>query len=334
MPTALAVFAAAAGAILLVGPRMARTADGLANATGMGGAFFGVVFLSLATDLPEVALTPTAVLSGSPRIAIGGLLGSATAQLVLIAVMDITFRRRRLYGRVRLLSSLGQCALMLSVLAVPLVVAAGDPAVGGIGAGAVLLLVVYLGALMAIRRIGREPQPASDPDVDTEAENVSDSLAALWLRFGAFALVLTATGIALEKTTETIGSGIGIGQTAAGALLAGVATSLPELVTALSAARAGAVELAVGDIVGSSALDVALLSLADVFYTDGSVFDLLGDPEFTLIGVSLALTSLLVVGLIRREVAGLRRAGVESYLMLVVYAIGAAILIAASVTGG
>lgn len=337
MLTAVAGFLVAAGVVVLVGPRMARTANGLATATGMGGAFFGVVFLSLATDLPEVALTPAAILSGSPRIAMGGLLGSAAAQLVLIAVVDLTFRKRRLYGRVRLLGSIAQCAVMLSVLAVPLLVAAGDPTLKGIGMGTVLMVLVYLGVLATIRRIGRDVDPEPDPELDIESDSErqaeTDSLGTLWLRFGGLALLLAAAGVALEKVTETIGSGIGIGETAAGALLAGVATSLPELVTALSAARAGAVELAVGDIVGSSALDVALLALADVFYTDGSVFDLMGSPEFTLIGIALALTSLLVVGLIRRQAAGSGRPGIESYIMLAVYATGAAILIAANPPG-
>lgn len=337
MLIAVGGFAAATIIVLIVGPRMARTAGALATATGMGGALFGVVFLALATDLPEITLAPTAVLTGTPRIAIGSLLGSAAAQLVLIAAVDMAFREGRLYGRVPLSASLGQCALMASVLAVPLIVAAGSPMVRGIGIGTVLLPLAYLGVLWAIRGIGQDEEPApgrEDPNDPSDTAAETDSVRSLWLRFGLFALLLAGAGVGLERTTEAIGSGIGIGETAAGALLAGVATSLPELVTAVSAARSGALDLAVGDLVGSSALDVALLSLADVFYTDGSIFELLGRSEFTLIGVALALTSLLVVGLARRQPVGAPRVGVESYLMVAVYIMGAAILVAASGTPG
>lgn len=333
MIISLAGFICAAVVILLVGPRMARTANDLAAATGMGGAFFGIVFLSVATDLPEIALTPTAVLSGSPRIAIGGLIGSAAAQLLLIAVVDLAFRSRRVYAVPRLRVALANCTLMLAVLAVPLVVAAGDPALGPVGTGTLLMVLVYGGGLAAIRRIGRgDPQPRDDSD-DEARRQEARSVAALWARFGLFALLLTGAGIVLEVATDELGSAIGIGETAAGALLAGGATSLPELVTALAAVRIGAIELAVGDIVGSSALDVALLAYADVIYTDGSIFHLLGRPGFTLIGIALALTALLVIGLIRRQGSDARPAGMETYLMIAVYVLGAAILIGANGAG-
>ena len=340
MLTAVALFASAVVVVVLAGPRMATTANGLAKATGMGGALFGVVFLSLATDLPEITLTPAAVLSGTPRIAVGGLLGSAAAQLTLIAVVDIALRKGRLAGRVALRASLGQCALMMSVLAVPLIAAVGGPTVAGIGPGTLLLPIAYVGVLGAIRNVGghEAPVPPSEADVSPSVAEASRGdeprrerapVRSLWLRFGAFAALLALAGVALESSTETIGSAIGLSETAAGALLAGIVTSLPELVTAVSAARVGALDLAVGDLVGSSALDVALLALADAFYTEGSVFELLGRPELTLIGVALSVTALLVLGIARSEPARARRAGVESYLMLAVYAGGAAILVSA-----
>lgn len=332
MLIAVVAFVAAAVVVVLVGPRMARTADALGKATGMGGALFGVIFLSLATDLPEVALTPAAVLSGSPKIAVGGLLGSATAQLVLIAVVDVVFRKGKLAGQVSLQTTLAQCALMMSVLAVPLIVGAGGPTVGPVGLGAVLLPAAYVGMLVAIRGVNADeahPRPALDQGGGHQPKPVRERARPLWLRFGVFALFLAGAGIALEYSTETIGSAIGLGQTAAGALLAGVVTSLPELVTAMSAVRQGAFDLAMGDLVGSSALDVVLLALADAFYTDGSVFDLLGPPEFTLIGMALAVITLVVVGLARGEEVGPPRVAVESYLTLAVYVAGAAILVTA-----
>lgn len=332
MLTAVALFASAVVVVVLAGPRMATTANGLAKATGMGGALFGVVFLSLATDLPEITLTPAAVWSGTPRIAVGGLLGSAAAQLTLIALVDIVLREARLTRRVALRASLGQCALMMSVLAVPLIVAVGGPTVRGVGVGTLLLPVAYIGVLAAIRNVDPDDAPASPSEVDESGDEPRPgrpSVRSLWLRFGVFAVLLALAGVALESSTETIGSAIGLSETAAGALLAGIVTSLPELVTAVSAARVGALDLAVGDLVGSSALDVALLALADALYTEGSVFELLGRAEFTLIGVALAVTCLLVLGIARSRPALAPRAGVESYLMLAVYAGGAAILVSA-----
>lgn len=335
MLTASALFAGAVIGILLTGPRMARTSDRLAKATGLGGALFGVVFLSLATDLPEVALTPTAVLSGNPRIAIGGLFGGAAGQLVLIAAADAAFQRGKLLAHVPLLPSLGPCAVMVAVLAVPPLVAAANPRLGSVGLGAALMVIAYVGTLAAVRGVKEEKKEVPGPEErDPIAGEEPVRTGPLWLRFVGYAAVLAAAGVALEASTERIGEAVGFTETAAGALLAGLATSLPELVTAIAAARAGALSLVVGDLIGSSALDVSLLWLADIFYTEGSIFDLLGPQEFTLLGVCLALTALLLIGLARREPVERPAVTMETWLMLAVYLLGVVLLLTSSASGG
>lgn len=329
------LFLGAVGAVLVVGPRMARVADRLGEVTGMGGGLFGLVFLALATDLPEVALAPTAVVTGTPGIAVGNLVGSAAVQLTLLAVVDIAVRKGRLYEKLPLRATLGQCALMLSVVAVPLVAAAGMPALGNVSVATFALPAVYFGVLALVRGIDAEPPVGEGPSAvddaieDGEHEGGGGEQRALWTRFASFAVVLAAAGVALESSSEALGSRLGLGETAAGALLASAVTPLPELVTAVAAARQGALELAVGDLVGSSALDVMLLSWADVFYS-GSIFDLFGPAEIALLGVTLGVTALLVMGLARGERARRARVAVESYLMLGVYGVGVVIMLTAS----
>jgi len=128
-------FAVAAAVVVLVGPSMARVADRLGEVTGMGGALLGAVFLALATDLPELALTTSAGITGSPKIAVGGLLGSAAAQLMFIALVDMSLRDGRLYRDVSVHTTLGQCALMAAVLTVPVLFAAANPTLGWVGVG-------------------------------------------------------------------------------------------------------------------------------------------------------------------------------------------------------
>lgn len=331
MVVTVAVFLAAAGMILLVGPRMARLADRLSEATGLGGALFGIVFLAIATDLPEVALTTSASLTGTPRIAMGGVLGGAAAQLLYIAAVDYAVRDRDLHRDLPLESTLAQGTLMAALLTVPLLFAAGDLRVGWVSTGTVVLAGTYVTGLSVMRRIAPAATPAPTPSTTTgdAGDATTESTAPLWRRFIGFAVVLAGAGVALENTTESLGAELGIGETAAGALLAGVVGSLPELVTAVSAARAGALELAIGNLVGSSALDATMLALADVLYTGGSVFELLGPAEYTLIAVGLAMTMLFLFALARQNVERRTRMAPESYLMVVTYALGAFLLLSA-----
>jgi cation:H+ antiporter len=255
----------------------------------------------------------------------------------MLAVADIAFGRGRLYRHIPVLPIVGQSALMLAVLAVPLLAAAGTPTVGPVSVATFVLPVAYLGVLAAIRNIDA-PGPDDDADDlldpstgrgDPTKEDIGVGTGTLWRQFGMYALVLASAGVALEWSTEQIGSAIGLAETAAGALLAGVVTSLPELVTAVAAVRAGALDLATGDLVGSSALDVALLAYADAFYSDGTVFDLLDDTKIVLLGMAIALTTLLLIGLARRALGEPKPVAVESYVMLTVYGVGALLLITA-----
>lgn len=335
MLTALGLFTAATAAVLLVGPRMARTADELARLTRMGGALFGAVFLALATGLPEIGLTPSASLAGAPKIAVGGLLGAAVAQLGLIAVVDLVLWRGSFYRRLLRREAVSYCVLLLAVLALAVAGSAVEMSLGRVGVAALVLPVAYLAglSLLARREILAAPQPAEDQ------ETASDATAAVnaregrlqqraWIRFAVFALALAAAGVGLERSTATIGEHIGLSQTAAGALLAGLATPLPELVTAVAAARSGAFSLAFGDLVGSSALNVVLLSWADVFYADGSVFALLGGTEIALLAAAMAMAGLALIAVVRRPRRDQVRVAAASPLILAVYAVVVVVLLA------
>ncbi|HYZ27275.1 MAG TPA: hypothetical protein VE597_10235, partial [Geminicoccaceae bacterium] len=61
----------------------------------------------------------------------------------------------------------------------------------------------------------------------------------------------------------------GLSQSAVGTVFAAVANSLPELVTAIAAVRIGAVNLAVGDVIGGNSFEVLFLAAADFFYRPG-----------------------------------------------------------------
>lgn len=213
-------------------------------------------------------------------------------------------------------SAIGQSALLIGVLSVPLVGAPLGLTLGWLSIATPFLVIAYLAGLAATRGLGKEP---------LEEEEEIESTRALWLRFALYAGLLAAAGVALERTTSTISEQIGLSPTAGGALLAGVASSLPEYVTVTAAVRRGAVALAVGDAIGSSAFDVFLLGWADAFYKEGSLFRLLGPQEVSLIGVSLALTMLALFGFVRRGSPG-RAVAVESYLMVALY-IGVALVL-------
>jgi cation:H+ antiporter len=73
----------------MAGPRLAHTADELAELTGLGRTFFGTVFVAGITSLPEVVTTIEALRLGARDMAVGNVFGSNAFNMIIPAVGDI-----------------------------------------------------------------------------------------------------------------------------------------------------------------------------------------------------------------------------------------------------
>mgnify|MGYP006300200713 CR=1 FL=1 len=144
----------------------------------------------------------------------------------------------------------------------------------------------------------------------------------LWLRFVLAAFAIGVFGYLLARSGVAIADRTGLSETILGGLFTAVATSFPELVTAVAAVRLGALTLAVSDIMGGNAFDVIFLAVADVAYRDGSLYHAMGSRPAFLILLTVLLTSILLMVLIRREKHGIANIGFESFLLFLVYAGG------------
>lgn len=77
--------------IFIAAPRLASTSVDLAEATGLGGTFFGTVFIALVTSLPEAVTTFSAIRIGAVDMAIGNIFGSNSFNMVMFIGLDIAY---------------------------------------------------------------------------------------------------------------------------------------------------------------------------------------------------------------------------------------------------
>jgi len=117
----------------------------------------------------------------------------------------------------------------------------------------------------------------------------------------------------------------GLSSSLVGALGTAVVTSLPELVTTLTAIRRGALQLAVGGIIGGNTFDTLFLVFSDVAYRDGSIYHAVGPTDLFWMATGLLMTVILLSGLILRQREGPARIGMESVLMMLVYAVAVSV---------
>lgn len=328
LPLVLALFGLAAAVIAVAGTRLARIADEIAARTGLGEALVGAVLVGASTSLPGIVTSVVTAAEGYPRLAIGNGLGGIAAQTAFLGIADITYRRANLEHTAASVANLMQGALLLALLSITLI-ATSLPAitVWGVSPASVVLLASYLFGLKLLRSANTEPmwRPENTSDTQTEGEddagNVDGSTASLWLRFALLAIVLAAMGYVVSRTGIVLANRSGLSETAVGALFTAIATSLPELVIAVASVRIGAYNLAIGNIIGGNAFDVLFLAAADVAYRDGSLFGRFGDADLLLLGAAMLMTTVLVLGMLRRERHGFAGIGFETAMMLGIYAL-------------
>lgn len=274
----LALFAVSAGVVMVAGIVLAREGDEIATRTGLGGLLVGMLLLSVATSLPEVATDVAAALEGAPDLAAGDLFGSSMANMAILALIDL-LRRGRVWPSV----SLGHArlaAIAIALTAVALIGILSPPGImlGWVGLETVLLVVAYIAAVVWIHQAG--PAPARGhaaagefplPTGWASRAEAGHSLRVVVARFGAAAVAVLFAAPFLAIAGEGIAEEAGIGQTLVGTTLIAITTSLPELVSSLAAVQIGAFDLAVGNLFGSNAFNMMVFFAADLAYTPGAI---------------------------------------------------------------
>ena len=153
--------------------------------------------------------------------------------------------------------------------------------------------------------------------------NLSLSLWQWALLFGVSALVVMAAGTFLARAGDSIATRTRLGGLFVGMLLMASATSLPEIVTDVSAALAGAPDLAVADLFGSSMANMAILGLIDLT-SRRAVWPGVELGHARLGSIAIALTALVVLGVISPTGIRIGWLGIEPIVVAIAYVVAAA----------
>ncbi len=328
----MAAITAAALILVVGGGPFTRLVDRLADRTGMGETVAGIVLVGAVTSLPGLITSVVGAAHGEASFAMNNALGGIAAQTVFIALADMFYRRTNLEHAAaslpNLLAPIGLC-IMFGVV---LVAGAGPPlSVLGVHPASALLVACYLYWLWLSRKVRAEPMwrvehtrntQTDEPDPSGGGED--ESLAGMWVKFAALACVVAATGYVVGETGLSLAERTGMSEGLVGALITGVVTSLPELVTVLYAVRIRALHLALGDIIGGNGFDVLFLAASDLAYREGPLYAAMDARVVLLIGLGIVLNLLVAAGLIRRQESGI---GFEGIALLAFYAAGTVMLI-------
>ncbi len=245
-----------AGLALLLGggEAMVRGAVALGRRLGLSTLVVGILIVGVATSMPEMVVSVQAVVLDHPEIAVGNILGSNLANILL--VLGLTALIRPMHHQPRALFPDG-LLLMVTALAFFLLALSGE--VGRLAGLAMLLaLAAYMyWEFMRTRRetrLMREMEEELEEEVRTPPLLENAFIAGLAVIIGLGGLVLG--GEIFLRGATALADLFGVSKGVIGLTLVALGTSAPELASSLIAARHGHSDVAYGNVVGSNIINI------------------------------------------------------------------------------
>jgi cation:H+ antiporter len=295
-------FLATALVIVLAGTRLARYGDVLGEKTGLGRSWIGVVLLAATTSLPELftGFGATA-LSALPDIAVGDVLGSCMFNLLILSAMDAVqpepLSARAHQGHVL---SIGFGLLLLGIAGFGLLSAPRAPALGWVGLSSPALITLYFVSMRVIFTHERQRRARETHEVAEELHYGAMPLRSAILQYTGAAVIVVVAALWLPRLGGELARQTGLGEAFVGSLFIAITTSLPEIVVSLAAVRIGALDLGIGNVLGSNLFNLLILGLDDVFYRQGPLLAEADASHGVAIIAVVTMNALFLIGLTYR----------------------------------
>ncbi|AXI49195.1 hypothetical protein C1J03_24140 (plasmid) [Sulfitobacter sp. SK012] len=323
----LAFFMLSAGCVWIAGARLAYLADTLADRFKLAKSLVGLLLLSLATSLPEVATTLTAAIQQSRDLVLNNLFGGIALQTAVLAMADF-WARGPITNYPRKANHALEATLLVLLLAVTLVIVnLGETlVVAGVGLGSAYIAVIYVGAIWLLRRYDDSSDwvPVDLPDPDSLAFPAPTGLAEtgnsslIWQAVASCVAILTF-GLLLVWFADRIADQSGLGTGFVGVTLLAAATSLPEISTSIAAVRIGAYTMAISNIFGSNLIMLVLVFPADILFRSGPILQNTSPMVSLALGFGLIVTAIYLIGLIVRRKPRIGVFGLDSIFVLITF---------------
>lgn len=285
------------------GARLSRYGDVIAEKTGLGRNWVGLILLATVTSLPELATGISAVtVADAPNIALGDVLGSCVFNLGILVVVDFLYREESLYSRASRghILSAGFGIVLIGTVGLSLLLAAqgASLALGWVGAYTPLIMLIYFLAMRSVFRFERQEVAEFVEDVVELYPTIT--LRQAMLRYGLAAVVVVAAGIWLPFVGEEVAATMGWHKSFVGTLLIAAATSAPEVAVTVAAVRMGALDMAVANLLGSNLFDMLIIAIDDILYTKGPILAQVSAAHAFSAFSAMVMTGAAIVGLFYR----------------------------------
>jgi cation:H+ antiporter len=293
--------------IFISGRKVARYGDIIAEKTGLGGIWIGLILIAALTSLPELFNGVSAViLVDAPGLTIGNLLGANMFNLFNLALLDLFHSNGSILavvGKTHRLTGIFSLIMVLLVAVFILISHRLHPmGIGWIGWYTPFIILLYF---VFVRTLYHYEQ--RHPSLrETEFEYADKSLRHVYLHFSIAAVFIIGAGIWLAFIGAEISEVYGWEQSFVGSLFLAFSTTLPEITVSFVAMRIGAKDLAVANLIGSNLFNLTIIPLDDLLYVKGPILAAVSETHLVTAFTVMLMTIVFIIGLGHRHNRALR----------------------------
>ena len=315
-------FLATALIIIFAGVRLARYGDVLGEKSGLGRSWIGLVLIAATTSLPELftGFGATA-LASLPDIAVGDVLGSCMFNLLILSFMDAIqpepLSTRAHQGHAL---SIGFGLVLVGVAGFGLLGGTHVPTFGWVGLSSPALIALYFVSMRLSFTHEQQRRTRELREVADELRYAAISKRRAALNYAGAAALVVGAAIWLPRLGAELARQTGLGEAFVGSLFVAITTSLPEIVVSLAAVRIGAIDLGIGNVLGSNLFNLLILGFDDVFYRPGPLLAAADASHGVAILAVITMNALFLIGLTYRVMTKRFAIAWDTGAMAVVYA--------------
>jgi cation:H+ antiporter len=312
----------AASVIFYAGKKLSLYGDIIADKTGLGKAWIGLILMSVITSLPELMVgISSSYVVGSADLAVGGILGSCALNLGILSIMDVFTPNDK-----PLFSKISQSHVLAAAMSIILVALVGVglnfnvEIIPSIGIISVLFAVIYFISLRVIYSFNKNN--VIPVEVETKVQVVKN----LYLKFITFAVIIIVAALFIPRFADQLAEDTGLGKSFIGTLVLAFMTCLPEIAISISSVRRGSIDMAVGNLLGSIIFNVFVLFIDDIFYIKGNLLADANPINILSVFSVIVMTAIAIIGIIYQSKNKKFLMAWDSLLIFVIYVINMVLL--------
>lgn len=277
----LVLFLFLAGLTVFLSFRLSYYADLLNKTTNISGVFIGGILLAGITSLPELVTCLSSIFLNNPYLAIGDILGSNFFNIAMMCFFDILFIKTMFYNYTKNRYYLIYVLLILNYLIMYLFMGGTfNLEIFNIGLPSFIIIITYIFYLKNAK------EEETKKEVITTKEHVL-------LKFFLVGLFMVIVSILLTLVVNLIaGKNPNVASSFIGAILLGITTSMPEVITFIALVKMKSFDLALSDIIGSNLFNLLILAIGDIFLKNKEIYYFVDKESMFLLVFGFILTIL------------------------------------------